>query len=396
MERLLPLSDLVVLDLTRARSGPSATRMLADWGADVIKIQEPATDGVPPEEMGGGWQSSDFQNLNRNKRSLSLNLKEDEGRLIFLKLVESADIVVENYRPDVKHRLGVDYEACKAVNPRIIYGSISGFGQSGPYFQRPGLDQIAQGMGGLMSVTGIPGQGPIRAGVAIADLSAGAFLVQGILIALHERGRTGEGQWVHTSLLEAQIGMMDFQAVRWLTDGEVPPQAGNDHPTMMPTGVFPTSDGYLNIQATSNALFKKLCDAIGAADVLGNPGYASVGERSKNRRPLVDEIAEYTKRGSTAQWLEVLNAAGIPCGPIYTVDKTFADPQVQHLGMVMEAHQPKLGELHLLTPPYSLSDSRPRQARMPAPAHSQHTDDILASLGYDAAAIDDLRARRIV
>lgn len=396
-DRTLPLSDLLVLDLTRARSGPSATRMLADWGADVLKIQEPAVDGKPPEEMGGGWSSSDFQNLNRNKRAMSLNLKEPEGRKLFMQLVERADMVVENYRPDVKYRLGIDYEACRAVNGRIIYGSISGFGQTGPYADRAGLDQIAQGMGGLMSVTGLPGQGPVRAGIAIADLAAGAFLVQGLLAALHQRHRTGEGQWVHTSLLEAQISMMDFQAVRWLTDHEVPPQAGNDHPTMMPTGVFPTADGHINIQATSNTLFRKLCEALDAPEVLANPAYADVASRSRNRRALVEELGAHTRKATTAHWLERLNEAGIPCGPIYTVDQTFADPQVQHLQMVLEAHQPGLGDLHLLAPPFTLSAAgRPTTARMPPPRHGQHTDEVLRWLGYNDDAIADLRRRRIV
>ena len=300
----LPLDDVFVLDLTRARAGPTAARQLADWGADVLKLEEPGdrrTEGIT-----GGRNTPDFQNLHRNKRSMTLNLKAPEGRKLFMELAAKADVIVENYRPGVKQRLGIDYEAVRAINSRIVYGSISGFGQTGPYRDRPGVDQIAQGLGGLMSITGLPGQGPVRVGIPIADLCAGQFLAQGILLALLERHRTGEGQWVHTSLLEAQIHMLDFQAARWLIDKEVPPQAGNDHPTGIPTGVFPTSDGHINIAASGGALYRRLCEAIGSPELIDDPDFVSAGRRSRpgaveraHRRE--DEAQEFRGVGDPAQ-----------------------------------------------------------------------------------------------
>src|SRR5918998_973093 len=283
------LSRFTVLDLTRVRSGPTAVRQLADWGANVIKI-EPPEDMQAGEGPGGPRHGSDFQNLHRNKRSLSLNLKSDEGREVLRRLVERADVLVENYRPDVKHRLGIDYDALKAVNPRLVYASISGFGQDGPYRERPGFDQIAQGMGGLMSITGLPGQGPVRVGIPMADLSAGLYCSIGILVALLARDETGEGQWVQTSLLQAQIAMLDFQATRWLMDGEVPKQAGNNHPTSIPTGVFETADGYINIAVTGQAIWERFCRAIAREDLIAHPDYATSALRSRNRDALGREI----------------------------------------------------------------------------------------------------------
>lgn len=271
----MPLSRFKVIDLTRARAGPTAVKQLADWGADVIRIELPPSMGA--EIMGADRHGYEALNLHRNKRSLTLNLKSEEGRKIFFELAEGADVVVENYRPEVKHRLGIDYEAVRKVNPRIVYGSISGFGQEGPYAARPGLDQIAQGLSGLMSVTGEPGTGPMRVGIPISDLSAGMMLAQGVLLALLERESSGEGQWVHTSLLEAQIQMMDLQVARYLIKGEVPGQAGNNHPTFAPTGVFETADGLINIQSGPQHLWERLAPAIGAPELLERPGYADAG-----------------------------------------------------------------------------------------------------------------------
>ena len=391
----LPLADISVLDLTRARAGPTAVRQLADWGADVIMIEMPPAPESDP--MTGARQDPDFQNLHRNKRSITLNLKTDEARDIFFKLAERADVVVENYRPDVKHRLGIDYDAVRALNPRIIYGSISGFGQSGPYRDRPGVDQIAQGMGGLMSVTGLPGQGPVRVGIAIADLAAGMFLAQGMLIALYERERSGEGQWVHTSLLEAQIAMLDFQAARWLIDHDVAGQAGNDHPTVSPTGVFPTTDGHINIAASGGALYRRLCDAIGAPELIEHPDYAGGALRSKNRAALNAAIAERTKTRPSQEWVELLNEAGVPCGPINTIDQTFADPQVQALGIVTPMDHPTLGSVEVVGQAVNLARTpQPARVRMTTPELGQHTDGVLSELGYEAAAIADLRERHVI
>ena len=392
----LPLSDVSVLDLTQARAGPTAVRQLADWGADVIKIEAPA-DPDGDEGVMGARYGFDFQNLHRNKRSLTLNLKADEGRQIFFRLAESADVVVENYRPDVKHRLGIDYEEVRKVNPRIIYGSISGFGQEGPYRDRPGFDQIAQGMGGLMSITGLPGQGPVRVGIPVADLTAGMSLAQGILIALYERERSGEGQWVHTSLLEAQIAMLDFQAARWLIAGEVAPQAGNDHPTSIPTGVFPTADGHINIAASGNAIYRRLCKAIGAPELADHPDYKEATQRSKNRTALNATLGEYTRQRPSQEWIEALNEAGVPSGPINRIDQTMNDPQVKHLGIATPVDHPRLGTLEVVGQAVHLTRTpQPTHIRRATPDLGQHSDEVLAALGYDAEAIARLRAQRVI
>jgi crotonobetainyl-CoA:carnitine CoA-transferase CaiB-like acyl-CoA transferase len=392
----LPLDDLVVLDLARVRAGPTAVRQLADWGADVIKIETPPSPGQA-EGPGGARHGPDFQNLQRNKRAINLNLKSDEGREIFFRLVETADIVIENYRPGVKHRLGIDYEAARAVNPRVIYGSISGFGQSGPYRERPGVDQIAQGMGGLMSITGLPGQGPVRVGIAIADVTAGLQLAQGILIALHERERSGEGQWVHTSLLESQIMMLDFQAARWLIGGEVPPQAGNNHPTAIPTGVFATTDGHINIAASGGVMFERLCGVMGVPELAMHPDYRDGAARAQHRDELNDVIGEHVAKRPAQEWIDELNAAGVPCGPINSVDETFADPQVQHLGIAMPMESPSIGSTHVVGQAVNLERTpSPDHALRPTPEQGEHTDEILAGLGYDAAAVAALHEAGVV
>ena len=389
----LPLSRFTVLDLTHARAGPTAVRQLADWGAKVIKI-EPRGDSR--DVTGSRRDGFDFQNLHRNKRSLTLNLKTEEGKAIFMKLAEKADVIVENFRSEVKFRLGVDYESVKKINPRIVYGSISGFGQSGPYAKRPGVDQIAQGMGGLMWVTGMPGGGPVRAGIAIADVGAGLHCAIGILIALLERETSGQGQWVHTSLLEAQIFMLDFQASRWLIAGEVAKQAGNDHPTGIPTGVFPTSDGQINIAASGDHMFRRFCEAADAQHLMNDPDYATGPARSKNRKALNERIGEITRKRPAAYWVELMNEVGVPCGPIYTIDQVFADPQVQHLEMARPVKHPKLGPIKVVGQAINMTRTAEPAELRPTPDLGEHSEEVLRELGYNDAAIADLRAREVV
>ena len=388
------LQKLRVLDLTRVRAGPTCVRMFADFGADVIKIESPP--GVDPNEnMGGPRHGGDFQNLHRNKRSVALNLKTPDGLTIFKKLAATADIVVENYRPDVKFRLGIDYESLKQINPRIILASISGFGQDGPYATRPGFDQIAQGMGGLMAITGLPGQGPVRAGIAVADSSAGLYAALGIMIALLERETSGAGQWVQTSLLHSQIAMLDFQAARYLMSGEVPQQAGNDHPTMMPTSVYKTADGHINIAASGAGNWQRLCEAIARDDLLSDSRFDSDAKRSDNRSALNAEINQSSVAYTSADLVAKLNAAGVPCGPIYSMDEVFADPQVQHLQCAVSVEHPKLGNIKLVSQPVTLSRT-PAAITSATPELGQDSAAILSELGYTDAEIIQLRERKII
>jgi crotonobetainyl-CoA:carnitine CoA-transferase CaiB-like acyl-CoA transferase len=387
------LARFRVLDLSRVRAGPTCVRQLADFGADVVKIETPPS--LEHDTMGGPRHGPDFQNLHRNKRSLTLNLKDPEGLAIFMKLAKTADVVVENYRPDVKFRLGIDYESLKKVNPRIILASISGFGQDGPYRDRPGFDQIAQGMGGFMSVTGMPGQGPVRAGAAIADVSAGLFAALGIMTALLERERSGEGQWVQSNLLMSQIAILDFQAARFLQTGKAPGQAGNDHPTSMPTSAYKTKDGYMNIAATGEGMWRRVCEGIGRKDLLEREDFKGDQNRSKNRVALNGEIGKALAAKPTAEWIEILTKAEVPCGPIYSIDQMFDDPQVKHIGAAATVKSPKLGEVRIINQAVKLSRTPARMVAAP-PEVGEHTDEILKDLGYDKPEIESLRQRKVV
>jgi len=386
------LARFRVLDLSRVRAGPTCVRQLADFGADVVKIESPPGMETP---MGGPREGPDFQNLHRNKRSMTLNLKEREGLEIFMKLVKTADVVVENYRPDVKDRLGIGYESLKKINPRIILASISGFGQDGPYRDRPGFDQIAQGMGGFMSITGLPGQGPVRAGTAIADISAGLFAALGILTALLEREKSGEGQWVQSSLLMSQIALLDFQAARYLMTGVAPGQAGNDHPTSMPTSAYKTKDGYMNIAATGEAMWRRVCEGLGRRDLLEREDFKGEQNRSKNRVALNAEINKALAARTTAEWMEVLTAAEVPCGPIYAIDQVYADPQVVHLAMAQPVKTKDKSPLRMARQPVSLSRTPSKLVAAP-PGLGEHTDAVLKEFGFSAKEIAALRKANAV
>lgn len=390
----LALKHLRVLDLTRVRAGPTCCRVLADFGADVIKIEAPP--GVDPNEgISGHRHGYDMLNLHRNKRSLTLNLKEPEGLDVFKSLVKTADVVVENYRPDVKTRLGIDYEVLEKINPRIILASVSGFGQDGPYAKRAGFDQIAQGMGGLMWVTGKPGEGPMRAGTAVADSTAGLYAATGILIALAERDKSGKGQWLHTSLLQAQIALMDFQAARYLVDREVPPQTGNDHPYSTPVGVIATRDGFINIAVGGDGQWRDLCLAIECPELVDDPDYATVQNRFRNRPAVWALLQPIFAERSSAEWLDLLAAANVPAGPIYKVDEMFEDPQVRHLGIAQTVHHHARGDIEIIGQPLVL-DRTPASIDVAAPDAGEHTDEILQEAEFTNKHIAQLKTNGVV
>jgi len=388
------LARFRIIDLSRVRAGPTCVKQFADFGADVIKIESPP--GVDPNEsMGGPRHGPDMQNLHRNKRAMTLNLKLPEAREVLYRLVKTADVVVENYRPDVKFRLGVDYESLAKINGRIVLASISGFGQDGPYRDRPGFDQIAQGMSGLMSVTGAPGKGPMRTGAAIADMAAGLFAALGVMTALLERETSGKGQWVQSSLLQSGIALMDFQAARYLMKGEVPPQVGNDHPTSMPTSAYTTADGYINVAASGEGMWQRLCETIGRKDLLESAQFKGAENRAKNRMQLNAALNEALAKRKSAQWVEKLNAAGVPCGPIYTVDQTFADPQVAHLEAAAEVEHPKLGRFKVVNQAVKLSRT-PAKLVSATPEVGQHTEEILRELEYTEQQVKAMRERGVI
>ena len=388
------LANITLLDLTRVRSGPTAVRQLADWGANVIKVELPESI-QPTQGPGAPRHSSDFQNLQRNRRGLTLNLKDSAGVAVLKRVIEKTDVLVENFRPDVKQRLGIDYETLSVINPRLVYASISGFGQDGPDSNRPGFDQVAQGMGGLMSITGLPGQGPVRVGIPIADLSAGLFCAYGVMVALFEREHSGRGQWVKTSLLEAMTFMLDFQATRWLVDGQVPQQAGNDHPTSIPTGVFQTSDGYMNIAVSGETIWQRFCKVLDAPQWLDNPDYATEALRSKNRVALNAEINERTCTKDTRTWVDLLTAAGVPSGVINSIDQVFAEPQIKHLDIAQTVKSKTLGNLTLVGQPVSLSRT-PSKIAVAPPERGEHNDELLSEFGFSADEIAELRSGNVI
>jgi crotonobetainyl-CoA:carnitine CoA-transferase CaiB-like acyl-CoA transferase len=390
----MPLDDIRVLDLTVARAGPACVRQLADWGADVVRVEAPITADVSDmafERRDG----SDYQNLHRNKRSVAIDLKTQRGREILWRLAGTADVLVENMRPPVKERLGFDYETIHNCNPRLVYGSISGFGQDGPYRERGATDQIAQGMGGLMSVTGMPGTEPTRVGIPISDLAAGLYLAIGILVALHDRERTGEGRWVQTSLIESMIGMMDFQATRWTIDGDIPIQEGNHHPTLVPMGCFRTADGLINFAGASGRLLENFLSTVGLAELNRDPRFDTATKRSAHRTELNALIAARLQTQTTADWMEVFNAVGVPCGPVYRLDEVFADPQVQHLGLVTEVEHRVLGTQALVRNPVTMSGAGPT-VRRPTPDVGEHTGEVLAQLGLSGPELRDLRRQGVL
>lgn len=388
----LPLSHIRVLDLSRVRAGPTCVKFLGDFGADVVKIERTDGEGDP---MGDNRFSSDYVNAQRNKRGITLDLKRPEGVAVLKKLVETADVVVENFRPDVKHRLGIDYESLSAVNPRLVYTSISAFGETGPYSKRPGFDLIAQGMGGLMWLTGYAGKGPLRIGTSPADLSAGIFAAMGTMIALLERERSGKGQWVQSNLLASQIMLLDYQAMTWLMDKRLPQQRGNDHPQIVPTGVYRSKDGYFTLSTVGNDSYLRLCKAINAPELGTDPRFLTAPLREQNRDAMNAAIEEATLKRTSAEWVEILNATGVPAGPIYKLDEMFLDPQVKETGIVQPLDHPKLGKIEILGQPIKLSRT-PATFRRAPPELGEHTDEVLAESGFSAEEIAELREEHII
>ena len=384
------LAKLRILDLTRVRAGPTCVRQFADFGADVIKIENTVA-----EDLGGPRDGPDFQNLHRNKRSITLDLKSAKGKEIFMRLVKTADVVVENYRPDVKDRLGIDYESLKKVNKRIILASISGFGQDGPYRARPGFDQIAQGLSGIMSVTGKPGEGPMRVGCAVADVGGGLLAAMGIMTALLEREHSGEGQWVQSNLLQAAIQLLDFQAARYTMSGEVPGQVGNDHPTSMPTSAYATKDGHINVAASGTKMWGVVCEALGRPELLDHPDFNTADGRAKNRKALNEEMSRSLKTKTSAEWVDIMNKGGVPCGPIYRMDEVFADPQVKHMQIRAEVDHPRLGKIGLINQPIKLSRT-PAKLATATPERGEHTEEVLKELGLEKIEIEKLKNERVV
>ena len=386
------LARFRVIDLTQVRAGPTACRQLADWGADVIQVQMP--DHMRGDDTLGGQDGSDYQYTHRNKRSITLNLKEPEGIAILKRLIASADVVVENFRPDVKFRLGIDYETLSKDHPGLVYASISGFGQTGPLAQRPGFDQIAQGMSGLMSVTGKSGDGPMRVGIPIADLCAGIFAAQGILVALLERDASGKGQWIHTSLLESMVYMMDFQNSRWLIDGDVPTQAGNYHPTSIPTGVYKAKDGYMNIAVFGSKIWERFCDIVGAPEWVTDERYKDKQGRSINRDSINAEINRRLAAQDRAYWVERFNAGGVACGLINDVKGVFEEPQVQHLGIVKDVVSIHHGPQKMVGQPMQLGRT-PSTIVRSAPKRGEHSEEILKELGLETAELTSLKSKGV-
>jgi formyl-CoA transferase len=383
------LARFRVIDMTQVRAGPTAARQLADWGADVIQVQMP--EHMRGDDTLGGQEGSDYQYTHRNKRSITLDLKQPEGIAVLKKLAASADVLLENFRPDVKHRLGIDYEALSAINPRLVYASISGFGQTGPYANRPGFDQVAQGMGGLMSVTGIPGHGPLRVGIPIADLCAGIFAAYGVTVALLEREASGRGQWLHTSLLEAMIYMMDFQTARWTLDGEIPGQAGNFHPTSIPTGVYRTKDGHINIAVFGGKIWERFCHALGAPEWIDDERSKSKASRSVHRDWLNAQIEEKLAHATSDEWIAKLNAEGVACGRINNVKQVFEEPQVEHLGMLRKVVSPRFGEQSLMGQPVTLERTPSTLARA-TPKRGEHSEEVLRELGFGDAELARMKS----
>jgi crotonobetainyl-CoA:carnitine CoA-transferase CaiB-like acyl-CoA transferase len=394
-----PLSKMKVLDLTQVMAGPFCCQLLADMGADVTKVEPPGTGDQARRAMGFKMKGEDtaaFIAINRNKKSITLNLKKEEGREIFYRLAQKSDVLVENYRPGVAKRLGIDYETLKEISPRLIHASISGFGQTGPYADRAGYDLIAQGMSGVMSVTGEPGGPPAKSGVPISDLSAGLFCAFGILAAYVAREEIGRGQYIDTSLFEGALAFSIWETAELWATGRVPQPFGSAHRLNAPYQALKTRDGYLNVGPNNQRLWMRFCEALGRKDLTEDRRFSTNEDRMNHREELVEELESVLKERDTDEWEKLLLEEGVPVGPIYNYKQVFEDPHTQAREMVVEMEHPVEGTVRSLGIPVKLSET-PAEIRYPAPLLGEHTEETLAQeLGYSKAHIADLRERKVI
>ncbi len=391
------LDGIRIIDFSKALAGPYCTMLLADMGAEVIKVEMPGSGddsrGWGPPFIEG--EAAYFLSVNRNKKSITLNLKDPKAKEIALKIIEKADIVLESNRPGVMTKLGLDYETVKKINPGIIYCSISGFGQTGPYSKRPGFDQVIQGYGGIMGLTGEKGGGPLKVGIAVTDIATGMFAATGILTALYHRERTGQGQHVDASMLDGQVSWLTYQAGRYLASGNVPQRIGSAHPLIVPYQDFEASDGFINIAAGNDNLWKKFCAVTDLSDIADDPKFATNPKRVENRDEVVEIVSKKINTKTMQEWLDILNDAGVPCGPIYTVDQIFNDPQVLAREMLVEVDHPKCGKIQVTGSPIKLSET-PAEITTHPPMLGEHNSSILQEFGFSEEDITKLKEDKVI
>lgn len=389
---MMPLSHIKILDLTRFVAGPFCTQLLADMGAEVVKIESPDR-GDETRHQGAvvNGESWYFVGLNRNKKSLTLDLKSKEGKEIFRRLAEEADVVVENFRPGVMRNFGFDYENLSKINPRLIYCGISGFGKDGPYALRPAFDFIAQGLSGFMSITGFPDREPVRTGIPISDSVAGIYAAFGILAAVVAREKTGRGQEIQTSLVDAMVSILSYLSAEYFALGKIPQRFGNDHPVLCPYGTFPAADGYINIAPSGEHMWERLAQALGLTEMARDPRFQTNALRLQNRQELNRRVTEITSRKPMAEWIEFLNKEGVPCGPINNLAQALEDPQIQHQKMVLTVDQPT-GRMRILGFPVKLSET-PAALQRPAPNLGEHTGEILARIGFSENQVQEFKRK---